>query len=85
MRKQLTFKQLERFLLDIGFISVPTAGEHKVFEHEASGAIILLPLTNPDDTVEPVRLASIRNLIVGKGVLDGAAPEELFDSLLERV
>jgi predicted RNA binding protein YcfA (HicA-like mRNA interferase family) len=85
MNKQLTFKQLEQFLLDVGFVSVPTTGKHQVFEHEASGAIILLPLAKPDDLVEPVRLASIRNLIVGKGVLDGAAPESLFDALLEKV
>jgi predicted RNA binding protein YcfA (HicA-like mRNA interferase family) len=85
MRKQVTFKQLEQFLLDIGFVSVPTAGKHKVFEHETSGAVILLPLTMPDDPVEPVRLASIRNVIVGKGVLDGNSPEELFDTLLVEV
>ncbi len=85
MRKKVTFQQLEKFLLDIGFVSTPTTGNHKVFEHEASGAIILLPLTTPDEPVEPGRLASIRNVIVGKGVLDGAAPDELFDALLEKV
>lgn len=85
MSKRPTFWQLERFLLDIGFVSVPTEGKHKVFEHVTAGAVVLLPLAGPDQPVDAGRLASIRNLVVGKGILDGNAPEELFDALLEKV
>jgi predicted RNA binding protein YcfA (HicA-like mRNA interferase family) len=85
MNKQVTFQQVERFLLDLGFVPVPTSGDHKVFDHQTSGARVVLPPRGPEDVVEPGRIAAIRNVLVGKGVLDGAAPEELFDALLEKV
>ncbi len=61
---------------------MPTTGRHKVFEHDESGAIILLPLREPNEEVDSGRVAAIRNIVVGKGVLDGKEPEELFDELL---
>jgi len=85
MRKRVTFQQLAQFLLSIGFVSVPTSGKHKVFEHQASGARVVLPPRGPEEVVEPGRLAAIRNVIVGKGALDGSAPEESFEELLEKV
>ena len=76
--KSITFHALELALTAVGFVAVPTAGHHKVFRHEVTDTIVLLPLAPADSDVDAIHLAAVRRMVDERGVLDGDA----FESLL---
>ena len=43
MFKNIIFAELEELLLNNGFQNVPTTGSHKVFQHQESDTLIVLP------------------------------------------
>ena len=76
--RSVTFQDLERVLADVGFRPVPTAGHHKVFRHEETDTVVLLPLAPAESDVDGIHLAAVRRTVDERGVLDGDA----FESLL---
>ena len=76
--RHVTFQDLEHALTTVGFLSVPTAGQHKVFRHEATDTLVLLPLVPPDSDVDGIHLAAVRRMLDERGVVES----EVFDSLL---
>ena len=80
MRKDISVGNLERALLDLGFVVSRVKGSHKTYRHPPSGANILLPWTHRNQTVRPAYLVSVKRTLSEMGVLD----RDLFDSLLEK-
>lgn len=77
--KTLTYGDLDRLLLRMGFVHGHTTGNHKVYEHKLSDTIILLPPTQPNEIVDAMHLAGVRATIINRGVAD----EDVYDEALE--
>jgi hypothetical protein len=65
-------------LATAGFAPLPTAGRHKVFHHEATDTVVLLPLVPADRELDDTHLAAVRRMVDERGVIERAA----FNSLL---
>lgn len=59
----ITFEQLDTFLRQVGFLSIPTEGQHLLYENAASGAMIILPPYQPTDPVRPTHLIAVEQLL----------------------
>jgi len=76
--RRVTYRDLERVLATVGFAPLPTSGRHKVFRHEATDTVVLLPLVQADGELDDIHLAAVRRMVDERGVIEGDA----FDSLL---
>ena len=56
--RTVTYRDLERVLGTAGFAPLPTSGRHKVFSHEATDTVVLLPLVPADGELDDTRLAA---------------------------
>ncbi len=43
MTKRVTFAELEKLLLEIGFVPQTVQGAHRVFQYPALGTLVVLP------------------------------------------
>lgn len=77
MSKQITFAELEKILLELGFIPSPAQGTHQVFKHLNSGTLVILPGYNKQDIVNPAHLVSTRRVLAENGLMNG----DVFDGL----
>ncbi|WP_446880057.1 type II toxin-antitoxin system HicA family toxin [Phormidesmis sp. 146-33] len=81
MSEDVTFADLEKLLLRLGFICRQTVGTHQVFQHAASSTLIVLPGYKPQELLRPVHLVSVRKILAENGLITSAA----FDGFLEKV
>lgn len=85
MNSTITYGELDALLGRIGFRPVKTAGPQKVFENPSFDALIVLPPVNAHECVRPHHLASVRRLVIEKGIADSATLERLImDRTLSR-
>jgi hypothetical protein len=68
MSKQITFAELEKKLLDIGFIPSPAQGTQKVFVYPDWGALVVFPGYQKNDIVHPAHLISTRKALTENGL-----------------
>ncbi|HEX5506155.1 MAG TPA: hypothetical protein VFW96_26285 [Thermomicrobiales bacterium] len=76
--KTITFADLERVLLTVGFAQVPTAGRHKVFRHGETDTVVLLPLVPAETALDDTHLVAVRKMVDERGVIAA----DVFDSML---
>lgn len=81
MRRCVTFAALEKVLPRMGFVVTPTLGGHKVFRHQESDAVIVIPSRPGRAQVDAAHLIAVRRTLGEKGLVDG----ETFEHLLEAV
>ncbi len=81
MRKEVTFRDLERVLLTVGFVITHGPGPHKLYTHPSFDAKIVLPPHQAKETVRLANLVAVRRTLSENGVLD----PDSFDRLLEEV
>jgi len=81
MHRDIIFSKLEKYLLKLGFTTLPTAGSHKVFQYPSSGALVILPAYEQQVYVHAVHLVAVRRILIENGLIDSNA----FDSFLEKV
>ncbi len=81
MYRDIIFNELEKFLLKLGFTTLPTAGSHKVFQYPSSGALIILPAYEQQAYVHPVHLVAVRRILIENGLIDRNA----FNNFWEKV
>jgi predicted RNA binding protein YcfA (HicA-like mRNA interferase family) len=79
MNDALNYGELEAMLRQLGFQSVRSAGPQKVFENATFDALIVLPPSSAAEPVRPHHLATVRKLVIEKGITD----TEVFDRLLD--
>lgn len=85
MHNRLSYADLEEILSRLGFHPVSVIGKQKVFENAPWHAIILLPPYQGNEPVRPHHLVTVRTTIVGKGIVDADAFEDLVaERLLAR-
>lgn len=78
--RQVTFADLEQFLSELGFVSCPTAGSHKVFRYQTMGTIITLPGYNDDQNVHPLHLVAVWRTLAENGLIK----LDTFDDFVEK-
>ena len=79
MSKAITYADVERLLTQLGFVAEDTTGSFKVFRHQASDALIVLPSSHASDSVDPSHLVAVRKHVLENGLSD----EDSFDALLK--
>jgi hypothetical protein len=78
---RITFGQLRRLLLDMGFIETVTPKSHVFFARQTSGAEIALPIYRSNRIVFPHHLVSIRIMLDAKGLMEGDAFDDVVASV----
>ncbi len=76
--KTLTQADLERALTAVGFVAGQTRGQHKVYRHQPTDTVVVLPLNLTGTPLNPLHLVAVRRTLLERGVIDG----EAFDRLL---
>jgi predicted RNA binding protein YcfA (HicA-like mRNA interferase family) len=79
--ENITFADLEKLLFRLGFISCETKGTQKVFRHEASDTLIMLPPYQSEEILRPFNLMAVQIQLVQRGLISQAA----FEGALEKV
>jgi predicted RNA binding protein YcfA (HicA-like mRNA interferase family) len=74
----IPFAALQRVLKELGFVETRVPGSHVVFEHPATATVLLFRTYRPRDQVSAADLVSARKLLDERGVVDGAALDELL-------
>lgn len=75
MSKPIKFKEIIKLLNDLDF-KPRFRGNHRIYSHEKSEALIVLPKFSPNSIVQPMHIAMIRRILKDSGMLD----KEEFDS-----
>ena len=71
-RPKVTFAELRRMMLDLGFTETVVPKSHVFFAHPRSGAEIALPIYRPNRFVLPHHLISVRITLDATGLMDRA-------------
>ena len=79
MEKKISFADLRHFLGGLGF-SETAQPTHLVFEHPASGSLLIFRRYRARESVTPANLAAVRKLLDERGLL----PADEFDSRLHK-
>jgi hypothetical protein len=74
-RTDVTYGQLDRVLRALGFTCLvdPREPPTRVYEHQASGALVFLPTFPEDDHVLEYHLVGVRTTLDGYGIADPTA------------
>lgn len=81
MHRDIIFGELKKFIVKLGFTTLPTAGYHKVFLYPSTGVLVILPAYEQQAYVHSVHLVAVRRILIENGLIDRNA----FNSFLEKV
>ncbi len=76
----ITFDDLSKLLIRLGFDIRAVSGSQKVFQHLKSDTLIILPHYELQDPIRAIHLASTRKLLIERDLITQAA----FDGYLEK-
>lgn len=79
--RDIKFAELEKLLLSIGFVEVPTTGSHKVYEYPVLGTLVVLPGYEQQANVRTMHLVAVRKILDENGLMD----RNMFTSFLAHV
>jgi predicted RNA binding protein YcfA (HicA-like mRNA interferase family) len=63
MTNKVTFAELEKLLLELGFVYQSVQGSHKVFQYPALSTLVVLPGYKGQDLVHQIHLISVRRIL----------------------
>ena len=69
-RRPVTFVDLDRLLVGLGFEARRPAHTHVVYTLPKSDVVVLLPPWSPGDNATPFHVASVRGTLIDFGLLD---------------
>lgn len=78
MRNGVTFGDLERLLTRSGFALSRSADTHRLYRHQGSDAIVVLPGVAATHGASPAHVAAVRRILRDRGLMDSEAFEELL-------
>jgi predicted RNA binding protein YcfA (HicA-like mRNA interferase family) len=70
MTKRVTFAELEKLLIELGFVPQSVQGAHRVFQNPALGTLVVLPGYKSQDWVHPVHLISVRKTLAENDLMN---------------
>jgi predicted RNA binding protein YcfA (HicA-like mRNA interferase family) len=79
--RDIKFAELEKLLMGIGFVEVPTTGSHKVYEYSPLGTLIVLPGYEQQANVRAMHLVAVRKILDENGLMN----RDMFTSFLAHV
>ncbi|WP_155752734.1 type II toxin-antitoxin system HicA family toxin [Scytonema sp. UIC 10036] len=79
--RDIKFAELEKLLLSIGFVEVPTTGSHKVYEYSPLGTLVVLPGYEQQANVRAMHLVAVRKILDENGLMD----RDMFTTFLAPV
>jgi len=77
----LSFKDFKKLLFQLEFQTVPTSGNHYIFEHFASSALVILPKYQDQAYVDKTHLVAVHRILIEYDLINDFE----FDSILEKV
>jgi hypothetical protein len=78
MIKTVTYADLERFLVQLGFVAEQAQHTYQLFTYASPEVLIVLPVRRADELVDAAHLLAVRKQVVENGLLD----ERAFDRRL---
>jgi hypothetical protein len=66
----VTYSRLEEVLCSLGFSLRVVEEKNKVYRHEETGALVVLPELPPKDPVLPRHLVAVRSILQAYGIAD---------------
>jgi hypothetical protein len=81
MTNRVTFAQLERILLDVGFTKKVLPGKGVVFHHAPSETPFPVRAYKPNEKVPDYLLAAARGQLDGRGILDAKDFDERLNAV----
>jgi hypothetical protein len=82
VNNQVTYGQLDKLLLQLGFVRQRVESKWRRYEHAASDTVIILADKKPGEPARPSEAASARIHLVAKGLI---SEEELEQKLANGV
>ncbi|GEM_PF-2237970 len=79
--KNMLFEDLKQLLFKLEFQTIPTSGNHYIFEHPISQALVILPKYEDKAYVEQIHLIAVGRILIEYGLID----EFKFDSILTKI
>jgi predicted RNA binding protein YcfA (HicA-like mRNA interferase family) len=67
---QVTYSRLEEVLRSLGFALRAVEEKNKVYRHEATGALVVIPEFRPGESVLPRHLLAVRSILQAYGIAD---------------
>lgn len=81
MVREIKFTELEKLLLETGFVTMQTFGSHLIYQHLSSGTLIVLPGYEQQAYVRRLHLVAVRRILSENGLMDS----DRFNSFLNKV
>ncbi|MBD2435431.1 type II toxin-antitoxin system HicA family toxin [Nostoc sp. FACHB-110] len=81
MVREIKFTELEKLLLETGFVTMQTFGSQKIYQHPSSGTLIVLPGYEQQADVRTLHLVTVRRILSENGLMDS----DRFNSFLNKV
>ncbi|WP_238178466.1 type II toxin-antitoxin system HicA family toxin [Calothrix sp. 336/3] len=81
MVREIKFIELEKLLLEVGFVAMQTVGSQKVYQHPPSDTLVVLPGYDRQSSVRQVHLVAVRRILSENGLMES----DRFDSFIDRV
>ncbi|MEM9541891.1 MAG: type II toxin-antitoxin system HicA family toxin [Cyanobacteria bacterium P01_E01_bin.42] len=79
--ENLTYSELQKFLLELGFKNLPAKSNHIILWHSGSGALIILPNYELQAIVRPVHRILIRRILIEYGLIEDKSANRLVEKI----
>lgn len=79
--RDIKFAELEKLLLNIGFVEVPTTGSHTIYEYLPLGTLVVLPGYEQQANVRTMHVVAVRKILDENGLMD----KDMFTSFLAHI
>ena len=70
MAKPITYADLDRLLVECGFIPRPVSAEHVAYVDQAEEPIFTFPVLPSSEAVRPFHLAAVRRWLLDTGLME---------------
>jgi hypothetical protein len=67
---EVTYSRLEEVLRSLGFSLRAVEEKNKVYRHEGTGALVVIPQFPPGERVLPRHLLAVRSILQAYGIAD---------------
>lgn len=81
MSEPITYGAIEKALAQLGF-DITAGPDYRLYHHEGTNTVIITPDYPPEQAAEEMRLATVRKMVVERGVARRGRLERLLNNPL---